>query len=174
MTNETINVLLTRRSVRKFKPGQIEPETLDAILEAGTYAPTGMNKQSPVIVAVQSPEDRRAVMELNQKARGFKDDPYYGAPTILLVLADSGITGTCVEDGSCVLSTMMTAAHALGAATCWIHGEQEMFALPEGKALLKKWGLNEDLRGVGSLALGYADGELPQPKPRKKGYIKIV
>lgn len=174
MINETINILMTRRSVRKFRPDQIEPKILKEILEAGTYAPTGMNKQSPVIVAVQSPEDRQAVMELNKKARGFGGDPYYGAPTILLVLADSGITDTYVEDGSCVLNTMMTAAHALGAATCWIHGEHLMFDLSEGKALLKKWGLPEGLRGVGALALGYAEGELPAPKPRKEGYFKIV
>lgn len=174
MLNETINVLLTRRSVRKFKPQQVAPEILDTVLKAGTYAPSGMGKQPSVIVAVQSPEDRDAVMELNKKARGFGGDPYYGAPTILLVLADSNITGTFVEDGSCVLNTMMTAAHALGAATCWIHGEREMFELPEGKALLKKWGLPEGLRGIGSLALGYAEGEPPQPKPRKEGYFKIV
>lgn len=174
MQNETLNVLLTRRSVRKYKPEQIDPETLNAILEAGTYAPSGMGKQPAVIVAVQSPEDRRAVMELNCKARGGSGDPYYGAPTIVLVLVDSDITGTYVEDGSCVLTTMMAAAHALGAASCWIHGEHLMFDLPEGKALLKKWGLPESLRGVGALALGYPEGQPPQPKPRKEGYIKIV
>ena len=67
MQNETLNVLLTRRSVRKYKPDQVDPETLNAILEAGTYAPSGMGKQPSVIVAVQSPEDRKAVMELNKK-----------------------------------------------------------------------------------------------------------
>ena len=105
---------------------------------------------------------------------GNSGDPYYGAPTIVLVLVDSSITGTFVEDGSCVLTTMMAAAHSLGVSSCWIHGEHLMFDLPEGRALLKKWGLPEDLRGVGSLALGYADGKPPQPKPRKEGYIKIV
>lgn len=174
MQNETLNVLLTRRSVRKFEDRQIDPETLRKILTAGTYAPSGMGKQSSVIVAVQDPEDRRAVMELNKQARGFGGDPYYGAPTILLVLADSGITGTYVEDGTCVLNTMMIAAHALGAASCWIHGEHEMFGLPEGRELLKKWGLPQDLRGVGSLALGYAAGPLPDPKPRKENYFKVI
>ena len=112
-------------------------------------------------------------MELNKQARGGDGDPYYGAPTILLVLADPQ-RGTCVEDGSCVLCTMMDAAHAIGLASCWIHGEREMFQLPEGKALLREWGLSEELRGVGSLALGYAAGPLPQPKERKADYIKKV
>ena len=148
MENKMLELLKTRRSVRAYKPEQIQAQELDAVLEAGTYAPTGMGMQSPVIVAVQSPSYRRAVMELNQKARGMEGDPYYGAPTIVLVLADL--------------------------ASCWIHGEREMFQLPEGKALLREWGLPQDLRGVGSLALGYAAGPLPQPKERKAGYIHKV
>ena len=173
MGNKMLELLKTRRSVRAYKPDQVTPQELDAVLEAGTYAPTGMGMQSPVIVAVQSPKYRQAVMELNQLARGMENDPYYGAPTILLVLADPD-RGTCVEDGSCVLCTMMDAAHALGLSSCWIHGEKEMFELPEGKALLKEWGLPENLRGVGSLALGYGDGPAPEPKPRKADYIHKV
>ena len=173
MENQMLDLLKTRRSVRQYLSKPLDPALLDAVLEAGTYAPTGRGMQSPVIVAVTKPEDRNAVMELNQKARGFSTDPYYGAPAILLVLADPE-RNTCVEDGSCVLATMMFAAHALGAATCWIHGEREMFQLPEGKALLEKWGLPATLRGVGSLAIGYADGPAPEPKPRKAGYIQKV
>ena len=169
----TLEDLRTRRSCRSYESRQITEEELQQVLEAGTYAPTGMGMQSPVIVAVQSPKYRQAVMELNQLARGMEGDPYYGAPTILLVLADPG-RGTCVEDGSCVLCTMMDAAHALGLSSCWIHGEKEMFQLPEGKALLKEWGLPENLRGVGSLALGYGDGPAPEPKPRKADYIHKV
>lgn len=108
-----LKLLKTRRSVRSYKPEQIKPEELDAVLEAGTYAPTGQGKQSPVIVAVRDPRYRQAVMELNKQARGGSGDPYYGAPTIVLVLADPE-RGTCVEDGSCVLCTMMDAAHAIG------------------------------------------------------------
>ena len=173
MENNMLKLLMTRRSVRAYQPEQITEEELDAVTKAGTYAPTGMGMQSPVIVAVQSPKYRRAVMELNKQARGGAGDPYYGAPTILLVLADPQ-RGTCVEDGSCVLCTMMDAAHAIGLASCWIHGEREMFQLPEGKALLREWGLSEELRGIGSLALGYAAGPLPKPKERKADYIKKV
>lgn len=173
MENQMITLLKTRRSVRSYQEKPVEEEKLNAVLEAGTFAPTGKGMQSPVIVAVCSPEDRRAVQELNCMARGGTHDPYYGAPVILLVLADPS-RGTCVEDGACVLTTMMNAAHALGLSSCWIHGEREMFELPEGKALLKKWGLPEDLRGVGSLALGYGNGEAPQPKPRKADYIVKV
>lgn len=173
MENQMLTLLKTRRSVRSYRADPIEEEKLSAVLEAGTYAPTGMGMQSPVIVAVRTPENRQAVQELNCLARGGQGDPYYGAPVILLVLADP-TRGTCVEDGACVLTTMMNAAHALGLSSCWIHGEHEMFELPEGRALLKKWGLPENLRGVGSLAVGYAKGEPPQPKPRKENYIVTV
>lgn len=173
MENKMLELLKTRRSVRAYRPEQVKDEELDAVLEAGTFAPTGQGKQSPVIVAVQSPQYRQAVMELNQQARGGEHDPYYGAPTIVLVLADPE-RGTCVEDASCVLCTMMDAAHAIGLSSCWIHGEREMFQLPAGKALLKEWGLPENLRGVGSLALGYAAGPAPQPKERKADYIHKV
>ena len=173
MENKMLELLKTRRSVRSYRPEQITPEERDAVTEAGTYAPTGMGMQSPVIVAVQNPEDRKAVEELNKLARGGDSDPYYGAPTILLVLADPE-RGTCVEDGSCVLATMMVAAHALSLSSCWIHGEREMFELPEGKALLRKWRLPENLRGVGSLALGYGDSPRPLPKERKADYVKVV
>ncbi len=170
MKQEMLALLKTRRSIRRYLARPVEEEKLDAVLEAGTYAPTGRGAQSPVIVAVRDPEARKAVQELNCQARGGSGDPYYGAPVIVLVLADPD-RHTCVEDGSCVLVTMMQAAHALGLSTCWIHGEQEMFQLPEGKALLQQWGLPQNLRGVGSLALGYGDGPDPQPKERKEGYI---
>ena len=132
MENKMLELLKTRRSVRAYKPDQVTPQALDAVLEAGTYAPTGMGMQSPVIVAVQSPKYRQAVMELNQLARGMENDPYYGAPTILLVLADPG-RGTCVEDGSCVLCTMMDAAHALGLPPAGFTGSGRCSSSPRAK-----------------------------------------
>ena len=170
MTNPVLENLKSRRAVRKYLPKQVEQEKLDLILEAGTYAPTGMGAQSPVIIAVQNPETAEKLRKLNAKVMGRDNDPYYGAPTILLVLACSD-RGTKVEDGSCVLENMMLAAHSLGLGSCWIHREREMFESPEGKELLSQWGITDPLTGVGALALGYPDGELPQPKPRKEGYI---
>ncbi len=104
---------------------------------------------------------------------GVKSDPYYGAPTILLVFADSNIP-TFVEDGSCVLDNMMIAAHAVGLASCWIHREREMFERPEGKKLMKSWGLKDAMKGIGALALGYAGQEAPAAKPRKENYCIYV
>ena len=173
MKDELLDLIKTRRSVRQYRPDQIADGALDAVLEAGTWAASGNGRQSPVLVAVQDPEDRAALARMNAAVMGRDGDPYYGAPTVVLVLADPEI-GTWVEDGSLALGNMMLQAHALGLGSCWIHRERQMFASGEGKALLRKWGLDEKLEGVGSIALGYPEGELPQPKPRKEGYaVKI-
>ena len=166
MNNEVLNAIKTRRSIRKYKAEQITDEQLDAILEAGTYAATGMGKQSPVIVVVQKPGLIAAVM-------GTTSDPFYGAPTVLIVLADPE-RGTYVEDGSLVMGNLMLAAHAVGVDSCWIHRAKEEFASPEGKALLKEWGLFENYVGIGHCILGYRDCEYPEAKERKADYIVRV
>lgn len=173
MKEEVLRCLLTRRSVRAYEPRQITEDELEAVLQAGLYAPCGMGSQKVYFAAVQDKAVRDRLSAMNRTILGSDSDPYYGAPTIVVVLADPE-RYTWVEDGSCALTAMMEAAHAVGLASCWIHGEHEMFQLPEGKALLREWGLPQDLRGVGSLALGYAAGPLPQPKERKAGYIHKV
>lgn len=172
MKNETLEVLCSRRSIRQFKGEQVRDEDLLAILEAGTYAPTAKGMQTPVIVAVQDPEDRQAVSALNAKIMGSDDDPYYGAPTIILILAEDDPFAEL--NGSAVTTNMLNAAYALGLGSCWINRPAEMFKTGEGKALLKKWGLDESLVGVASIALGYADGQHPVPKPRKDNYYTII
>lgn len=171
--NDMLENIKTRRSIRAYLPKQVETETLDLILEAGTYAPTGRGAQSPVIVSVQDPETLRTLSAMNARVMGTDSDPYYGAPTVVLVFADAS-RNTCVEDGSCVLENMMLAAHALGLGSCWVHRERQMFETKQGKALMKQWGLSEHLIGVGAIALGYPAGEAPQAAKRKDGYLVKV
>jgi Nitroreductase len=174
MKNEALEVLKSRRAIRKFKSEQISDEELNAVLEAGTYAPTGKGTQSPVIVAVQSPEMREKVVKLNAKVMGSPDaDPYYGAPTILLVFfGDRAYDEEIgILDCGAVTTNLLNAAYACGLGSCWINRPKQMFMLEEGKKLLKEWGLPDNLRGVASIALGYADCETPSAPPRKKDYI---
>ncbi len=174
MINTVIKSLQSRRSIRDFSDRQIEPEKLAEILKTGTYAATGMGKQSPIIVLIQSPEVRSKIVEMNAKIMGREgSDPFYGAPVILIVLADSKIS-TYVEDGSLVLGNLMNAAYAVGVDSCWIHRAREEFESEEGKELLRKWGISEDYVGIGHLALGYRNCEYPIPRERKKDYIRIV
>jgi len=172
--NETLNVLKERRSIRKYKAEQVREEDLNAILEAGTWAATGKNLQSPVMVVVQDQETISYMSKLNAQIQGKPNaDPFYGAPTVVVVLAD-GENYNWMADGSLVMGNLMNAAWAIGVGSCWINRAKELFDMPEGKALLRKWGLPETLRGVGNCILGYIDGEIPAPKPRKDNYIVRV
>lgn len=172
-TKAVLENLQSRRSVRAYLPRQVEEDALQAVLTAGTYAPTGMNRQSPVIVAVQDAAVIARLSAMNAAVMGADKDPFYGAPTVLVVLADPEVR-TWVEDGSLVMGNLMNAAHAVGLASCWIHRAREVFDSAEGKALLKEWGLPETLRGVGNCILGYAAGPLPETRPRKEGYVVRV
>ncbi len=173
MSNEVLNTIKTRRSVRAFKPEAVPTELLDAVLEAGTYAPTGGGRQSPTIIAVTSEKYRKIIAELNAEVLGKVTDPYYGAPVIVLTLAE-GKASTFVEDGSCVLENMMLAAASLGLGSVWVHREREIFDSKRGKDLLREWGLSETLRGVGSIALGYPAGAIGEAAKRKGNYIVRV
>ena len=145
--------LLTRRSVRKYSDRPVEDEKLDKVLTAGLFAPTGMNNQLPVLVAVRDKATRDELSRMNAAVMGASGDPFYGAPCVIVVLSDPERM-TWVEDGSLVLGNLMNAAHSLGLGSCWIHRAKECFDTPEGKALLRAWGVPENYRGVGNCILG--------------------
>lgn len=170
--NEALQVIYERRSIRKYKPEQITKAELDAVLKAGVCAPTGMNRQSPIIVVLQKSEDIAYLSSLNAKVRNSSSNPFYGAPTALVVLAEAD-SSFAVQDGSLVMGNMMNAAKAVGLGSCWINRAKEVFETEEGKALLKKWGIEGDYVGIGNCILGYADEE-PEMKPRKTNYIYYV
>ncbi|HIZ64851.1 MAG TPA: nitroreductase [Candidatus Blautia pullicola] len=171
---ETLQDLKTRRSCRKYKAEQITKEELEQILEAGTYAPTGMGKQSPIIVAVQDKETRDLISKMNAEVIGADIDPFYGAPTVLIVLADRNIP-THVDDGNLVMGNLLNAAHAVGVDSCYIYRAREVFDTEKGKELLRSWGIEGDYEGIGNVILGYG---LPEGKKeaalRKDSYIVRV
>ena len=169
--NETIKTLTERRSCRNFRPDPIPAEILDQILEAGTYAATGMGRQSPIMIAVTDKTVRDRLSNMNAAVMGAHNDPFYGAPVVIAVLADRNV-GTYLYDGSLVMGNLMNAAHSLGIASCWIHRAKEEFESEEGKALLKSLGIEGDYEGIGHCVLGYAaDAETKPAAPRKKNYI---
>lgn len=167
--NETIKTLTTRVSVKKYTDKQVPDDLLDAVLEAGLYAPSGLNNQKVITVAVRDKATRDLLAGLNTRIRGVSSDTFYGAPCVIVVLADPN-NGTWVEDGSLVMGNLLNAAHSLGLSGCWIHRARETFDLPEGKALLRQWGIPEHFRGVGNCILGYTD-TAPTPKPRVAGRV---
>lgn len=173
---DTLDVIRTRRSVRKFKPDAIPEDVLDAVLEAGTWAPTGMGRQSPVILCVTDKAVRDELARMNREImeaygmgvnRGM--DPFYGAPVVCVVLADAQAP-TGRDDGNLVIENMLLAAADLGLGACYIYRAKEEFERPEGKEILKKAGIQGDYAGVGHVILGYPDMS-PKAAPRKEHYI---
>ena len=172
--NEALEMLKTRRSCRSYKPEQITDEALEAVLEAGVYAPTAGGRQSPIIVAVQDPAVIEHLRAMNAAVMGKPEaDPFYGAPTVLVVLADKN-SANRVYDGSCVMDNLMNAAEAVGLGSCWIHRAREEFESDEGKALLKQWGVEGEYEGIGHCVLGYRADAKPEPAPRKEKYVYYV
>ena len=168
--NETLKTLMERRSVRSYKEEQVPENILQQILEAGEYAPSGMGMQSAVMVVVRDKDTINQISRMNAAVMGNDGDPFYGAPTVVIVFGDS-TRGTYVEDGSLVMGNLMNAAASLGVDSCWIHRAKEVFLSEEGKTLMKKWGLGEEYVGIGNCILGYSDEPHPQAKERKDGYI---
>jgi len=170
---DTIEDLLTRRSVRQYTDKPVKKADLETILKAGSYAASGMGKQSPRIIATQNKELIARLSALNNKYLGANSDPFYGASSLAIVFADTSMP-TYLYDGSLVMGNMMNAARALGLGSCWIHRAKEVFASEEGKALMKKWGVPESYEGIGHLVVGYAAKPAGEAAPRKDDYITWV
>lgn len=170
--NDIIKAMEERRSVRKFKPDMPAKADIEEIIEAGLYAANGRGKQAAIIVAVTDRKLRDKIAEDNRQIGGWQEgfDPFYGAPVILIVLADKNWP-TAVNDGSLVMGNLMLAAHSLGLGSIWIHRAREEFETDEYKQLLADLGVEGEWIGIGHCAVGYVDGELPAPAPRKDGRV---
>ncbi|MGN0880303.1 MAG: nitroreductase [Oligosphaeraceae bacterium] len=172
--NEALERLLDRRSVKAYRPDPVPQELLDEILAAGMNAPTGMNRQSPIILAVTDRKVRDELSRRNAAAMGMSGvDPFYGAPAVLVVLARKDVV-THVYDGSLVLGQMLVAAHSLGLGACWIHRAKEVFESSWGRELLRSLGVEGEYEGIGHCIVGYPDGPLPAARPRKENYVYYI
>ena len=171
--SDVLETIKSRRSIRKYKSDMVPQDKLEKIIEAGTYAATGMGKQSPIIVAVTNKELRDKLSAMNAKIMGTNTDPFYGAPVVLIVLADKS-RPTYLYDGSLVMGNLMLEADAQGVGSCWIHRAKEEFESEEGKEILKSLGIEGDYEGIGHCVLGFADGPAPKAAPRKDSYVYYV
>ena len=170
--NEVLKAMKERRSIRSFQPRMPAKADLEQIIEAGLYAANGMGRQATIIVAITNQALRDKLAALNAKIGGWKEgfDPFYGAPAILLVLAEKNWRNK-IYDGSLVMGNLMLAAHSLGLGSIWIHRAKEEFELPEYEQLLKEIGIEGEWEGIGHCAVGYIKGDIPDPAPRKEGRV---
>ena len=174
--NDIIKAIKERRSIRKFKGDMPEKKDIDAIIEAGLYAASGMGRQETKIIAVTDKTFRDRLSQVNRQIGGWKDenfDPFYGAPVILIVLADKACF-TSLYDGSLVMGNLMLAAHSLGLGSIWIHRAKEEFEMPEYKEILKQLGIEGEWEGIGHCAIGYADCDIPEAAARKDGRVYYI
>ena len=173
--NETLKTLIERRSIKKYLSKPVEQELIDLVVKTGTYAPTGRNRQPVKILVITDGQVRDELRKLNAQIMGMDEsfDPFYNAPVVLVVLADPSVN-TYLYDGSLVMGNMMNAAHSLGLGACWIHRAKEEFQTEYGKNLLKSLGIHGEWEGIGHCVLGYADGPLPETRPRKDGWVHYV
>ncbi len=155
--NETLRALTTRKSAKSYRREHVSRELIDQILAAGLNAPSGMNRQTPRFVAVSDDETVKRLSQLNGAVMGRDTDPFYGARDVIIVLARR--EGTYIYDGSLAMGNLLNAAWSLGVDCCWIHRAKEVFDSDEGREMLKKWGIEEDVEGIGFCILGYADTE---------------
>lgn len=165
----------TRRSIRKFKNTMIPRDVIDQIIKAGTYAATGRNHQGCKIICVSNPELRNQLSEVNRKIGGWQEgfDPFYGAPVVLIVLADKNWP-THVYDGSLVVGNLMLAAHELGIGSCWIHRAKEEFEMEIGQQILRDLKIEGEWEGIGHCVLGYPDGDQPATPERKEDWVHYI
>lgn len=173
--SELLKKIETRRSIRKFKNTMIPRDVIDQIIKAGTYAATGRNHQGCKIICVTNPELRNQLSEVNRQIGGWPEgfDPFYGAPVVLIVLADKNWP-THVYDGSLVMGNLMLAAHELGIGSCWIHRAKEEFEMEIGQELLQQLGIEGEWEGIGHCVLGYPDGNIPTAPERKEDWVHYI
>lgn len=173
--NSLLELMNTRRSVRRYKADMVPQEILDSIIQAGLYAPSGKGQQNTIILQVTDKALRDEIVRRNCAIGGWEAgfDPFYGAPAMLIVLAKKDWPNR-VYDGSVVMENLMLAAHALGLGSCWIHRAKEEFETPWGKELLKSLGIEEEYEGIGHCALGWPDGEPPRAAERKEGRVFYI
>ncbi|WP_296241569.1 nitroreductase [uncultured Faecalicoccus sp.] len=172
--NDLIQMFKTRRSCKAYTDQKVEESVLDAILEAGTYAPTGMGRQSPLIVCVQDQETRDKISQLNAAIMKTDIDPFYGAPIVVVVFGDTRVP-TYRDDANLVMGNLLNAAHAAGVDSCYIYRAREVFQTPEGQELMKQWGIDPAYEGIGNVILGYGKPEGIKPAAKRKAdYIRKI
>ncbi len=167
--NDIIKAMCDRRSVRAYRQDEVPRELIEQVIEAGLWAPSGMGRQSPIILAITDRALRDTLAAANAKVMGADTDPFYGAPVVLVVLAPRDVP-THVYDGSLVMGNLMLAASTVGLGSCWIHRAKETFELPEFKQVLSELGVDGDYEGIGNCILGWP-AEEPEPKPRRDGRV---
>lgn len=170
--NQTVQVLQTRRSCKKYQPKHVDRVIIDQIVACGLNAPTGRNMQAPIFVVVTNDDVVAKLSKLNADVAGMPIDPFYGAKDVIVVLCTK-VAHTYVYDGSVAMCNLLNAAYSLGVGSCWIHRAKEVFESAEGKQLLADWGITQPVEGIGFCTIGYPQND-PMTKQINDGRVIVV
>lgn len=190
---DALELIKTRRSIRKYTDQQVSREDVEKVLEAGAYAANAGGGQRSMVVAVRSVELAACIGRMNMA--GFsraglagnyvsRDQPsviddasikngFYDAPTVLCIFCQERFLFS-VADAFAIAQNMALEAHALGLGSCIVSRAETTFASNEGQELLKSWGVPEGYICRAFVTLGYCDGPYPAPKPRRDGRTLII
>jgi nitroreductase len=186
LANETLTTIKQRRSTRAFKDEQIKDNELQAVIEAGTYAPSARNQQAwhftvvqnKAMLATLSHEAKKAALQIDnefvrQAASNENFNVFYGAPTVVIV---SGDEKAMVIDLDCAAAnqTMLLAAQSVGLGSCWINFVLFLFNSPGGEQYKKQLAIPEGYKPFCSVALGYKKIEPTAAPPRKEGIVNYI
>ena len=188
---DVLNLLNTRRSIRKYQPQALSKEQLGAILEAGLYAPTGGNHQYSRFIATQN---KQILEEINQivkeefAKRDLEEGCYqnktivkakkegysclHQAPALIIAVAPRA-HGNSMADCANGLENMQIAAWSLGIGTCWINQIHWLTKNPRMRDFLYQLGMRADEDVFGSLVAGHP-AEKREAPPRKEGRLVII
>ncbi len=193
--NEIIKKMITRHAIRRYQGKQLDEETLEQILLAGLYAPSGGNNQRSRIVVCQDQEINARLGKLSRYMQFKDEDPakiaqsisadqpsikddltimdgFYHAPTVLTIFTPK--QGFTYQEAAMIAENIWLAAHFLDVGACYVGRTEEVFATEYGQMLRKEWGIADDFVAVCNVLLGYREGPAPKDKPRKAGRIVRV
>ena len=169
-----MEVIKSRRSTRAFKSELPPKDQIMQIVEAAEWAPSGMGKYlwhfTVIYNAEKSLKLARAVAEADNRGPEYN---FYGAP-VNIIISYNRDEHHALVDGAAAMENLLLMATELGLGSCWINRAMETFELPEGKALLAEWGLDENWKGVGNCILGYTDQAVLGDKARKEDRVLYV
>jgi nitroreductase len=170
---DILDIIISRRSIKKYKSDMVERDKIDRVIKAGMYAPSGRNRQAGTIIAITNKNVRDRLSQLLAESRGVDIDPFYNAPVVLAVVVDKSVN-TAIYDGACIIENMLLEAHSIGLGACWVHHAKEIFQTEFGKSIIANLGISSDIEGVGFCILGYSDMEVHGELPRKNDYVYYI
>jgi len=184
--NETLRIIKQRRSIREYQEAQITDEELQAVLEAGLYAPNAGDQawhftaiQNRVLLdrmnmAAKEAARQMEMAHLRALGNNAQFNCVYGAPTLILVSGNAQFPIPLEADCAAATQNLLLAAESIGLGACWIFFVLLAFASSHGAELRNALQIPDGYKPYTSVALGYKTHEVVTVPDRKPGLITYI